>query len=175
MEGVDAHRLRGQLVLADRHEAQAEARRHDEPRQPGHDEREHAHHVIDRYARVERRQRQAIAAARDPLEVRHEGAQHLVEAEHGDREVGALEAQARVADDHREQDGGGAARQRGKGPRPAGAGDEECARVGARTEEGDVAERDVAGETGDQVPRAGERDPHEHLLDRAHTVAASLI
>ena len=150
--GVDAHRLGGHLVLPDRHQAQTEPRRDDDVRDQRHQQGTGPHDVIDRDGRVQRRQREPVAAAGQILEVRHERAEDLVETEHRDREVGPLEPEARVADDEREDAGAEPARERGQAPRPAGLGDQDRTRVGAGAEERDVAERDVAGEPRDEVP-----------------------
>src|SRR5207253_2547365 len=82
--------------------------------------------------------------AAETFEVRHERPQDLVEPQHRDGEVGALQAQARVADDQREEDGGTAAHGRGREPGPAGLRYQNRPGIGAGAEERHVAERDVA-------------------------------
>src|SRR5262249_28485764 len=89
--GVDPHGLGGHLVLADRHEPEAEARGDDRVRQRGDTGRAEAHHIVDRHTRLERGERQPGATTSQAFEVGHERTQHLVEPEHGDGEVGALQ------------------------------------------------------------------------------------
>jgi len=172
-EGVDAHRFRRHLVLPDGHEAEAEPRGDDDVCQPGHRHRGEPHGVVDGHAGVERGQGQPAAPARQPLEVGYGDPQHLVEAEHGDREVGALEAQAGKPDDEGEHDGAQPAREGGEEPGPAELGDEDACGVGAHAEEGNVAEGHVAREPGDEIPGLGKGDPHEELEHEAHAVARS--
>src|SRR5206468_4181719 len=98
--------------------------------------------------------------AREPGERRREHQGQELEPERADGEVGASETEGDGADEQRERGRGQRAQRRPREHRPLG--DPERARdEGAEAEERRVAEVDLAGVAGDDVPRLGERHREE--------------
>src|SRR5436309_4459307 len=97
--------------------------------------------------------------------------QDFAERERADGEVGASETEGDRADEQRERGRGQRAQPRPREHRPLG--DPERARdEGAEAEERRVAEVDLAGVAGDDVPRLGERHREEHEEEEVQHVVA---
>ena len=173
--GVDPRRGRRILVLRDRAQAVAEAAAGDEPHHDGGEHGQREEVVVEAgVARIGRDRfgadgghGDAGVAAGEPVEVDHDLAHALGDAERGDREVVPAQAQHRYAHQHGEGDADRRGGRQRQPERDTGLGHQDRGRVPAEAEEDDVAEARVAGEAADQVPALGERDEHEHARHRA--------
>src|SRR2546428_365629 len=120
------------------------------------------HRAVDRAEAADERDEEGVEGP-----VRPEGVRRVV----ADGEVGASETEGDGADEQRERGRGQRAQRRPREHRPLG--DPERARdEGAEAEERRVAEVDLAGVAGDDVPRLGERNREEHEEEEVQHVVA---
>src|SRR5436309_3301752 len=161
---------RRRLLLADRLHAEAGPRaregRHDADGRRRQREREIV--AVGEAVGADRRRRQRRDLGQH---VADGDTQDFAERERADGEVGASETEGDRADEQRERGRGQRAQPRPREHRPLG--DPERARdEGAEAEERRVAEVDLAGVAGDDVPRLGERHREEHEEEEVQHVVA---
>src|SRR3989441_227259 len=169
-ERADAAGLGRLFVLADRLHAEAGPRalegRHDADGRRRQREREIV--AVGEAVGADRRRRQRRDLGQH---VADGDAQDFAERERADGEVGASKTEGDGADEQRERSRGQRAQRRPREHRPLG--DPERARdEGAEAEERRVAEVDLAGVAGDDVPRLSERNREEHEEQEVQHVVA---
>ena len=160
--GVDAHHLRGVLVLADGDEPRAEAaagetgdhaRRRDEQ-----DERE----LVEERVAPEERKDEADVLARES-DGGHDGGHHRCQPEGGDGEIGTAQAQDGNPEEEREGHSEHASSDESHPEREVELRHGDGRPVGAETVEHGVAERRVARESADDVPPLGQGRDQERV------------
>ena len=151
---IDAHALRRDFAVADRHHGAAQRRAQQVCRQPQHDHQHEEREIVDAirtlygYSEdVGRRHREAVETAGDRVPFLEHGADDAAERQRCDGKVEAAHAQRRQADQDAEQTGqqtGG--RQRDQQRHTVG--EQDRLGVGADAEKGRVAQADQAGVAG---------------------------
>jgi hypothetical protein len=151
------------------------ADRHDER---GEHQVEHVEAVVAQprrgRGRTDRRQRDAGAATGEVGGVVDDLAQALGDAQRGDREVVAPQAQQWPADDRGEDPRDDGGDRQGEPERQPQVHHDHGGGVRAEAEEADLPEAGVAGVPADEVPRGGQPDEHEHRADRTHLAGVQL-
>src|SRR6266508_2864739 len=158
------------LVLADRHEREAELRAPHEVARRDRGQRDDDHRVVRELRGIARAAVGAVDreveghadGAAEWFEVRHECLHRLVDADRREREVRTAQAQDRDADEGGDRRRRERARDRGEEEVRVEREHEPERDVAADAEEDDVPEGHVAGVTHDDVDARRESDEHEH-------------
>ena len=177
-EHRDAHRARGLLLLADRHQVVAEARPLDEP---GDEQREEEEPEPGQrvgalavegevgHARGEG-EGETLGASGEVAEVDGQDLEHLGQRDGREGEERPSQPDGEVADHEREERGQHTPRQHADPRGEAGREEQQARGVRPDAEEGRVAEGELARVPAEQVPGDGRRRPHVDLHDDVEVV-----